>query len=310
MKLAQLEQFALSNHGLVTIGAAQRAGISKATWHRATHDGTVQLIHPGVARIIGSPATTVQAIAAAVLAAGVGALASHRSAAFLWGIPRPQDDPPEIILPVRSRQATLAGVVVHRPRDRKDLSPVLRSSVRCCNILRLLCDLGAVDASAVRAAVGHVLFAGLAGPHALRTAINAHARFGRHGVPAFREALDEWLIDGKPADSLLETAMNALVLAYRLPPVEFHAMIGGHEVDFWIVGTPIVLECDGFATHGQDRAQFERDRVRDAELTALGYITIRFTYRKLTHDKSWVADKIRAALDRWGRPDGAAVWAG
>jgi very-short-patch-repair endonuclease len=215
------------------------------------------------------------------------------------GIPRPADDPPEIILSERGRETTLDGVVVHRPRDRRDLSPVLRRNIRCSNILRLLCDLGAVDRPAVHAAVGHVLFAGMASPHALRTAINAHARFGRHGVPALREALDEWMIDDKPADSTLETAMDKLVLDFSLPPVEFHAIILGHEVDFWVIGTPIVLECDGWGTHGRDRRQFERDRARDAELTANGYITVRFTYRRLTDDPAWVAEKILKAVDRW-----------
>lgn len=300
MKLLRaLDSYALAHHGLVTSAAAKRAGIGTSTWYRAIHDGTIDPVHPGVARLYGSAVTREQTIAAAVLAGGRGAVASHRAAAYLWGIPRPDDDPPEIILPERFREATLTGVVVHRPRDRKDLSPVLRSNIRCSNILRLLCDLGAVDEGAVNAAVGHVLFAGMASPHALRTAINVHTRRGRHGVPALRDALDEWIIDDKPVDSVLETAMCRLVREYQLPPVEFHAQIAGYEVDFWVVDTPIVLECDGYGTHGRNRTQFERDRVRDPELTALGYITIRFTYRRLMHDPSWVAVKIRAALDRW-----------
>jgi len=227
MKLTRLEPFALANHGLVTFVSVQRAGISKSTWFRAIHDRTIEQLHPGVARLLGSPPTREQLIASAVLAGGAGAMASHRSAAYLWGIPRPATDPPEIILPVRSRQATLVGVEVHRPRDRKDLSPVLRANIRCSNILRLLCDLGAVDRAAVNAAVGHVLFAGLASPRSLGAAISVHARQGRHGVPALRDALADWMIDDKPADSLLETAMNELVMTHALPPVEFHALVEG-----------------------------------------------------------------------------------
>ena len=36
-------------------------------------------------------------VAAAVLGAGPGAMASHRSAAHLWGVPRPDDDPVDVI---------------------------------------------------------------------------------------------------------------------------------------------------------------------------------------------------------------------
>jgi very-short-patch-repair endonuclease len=118
-------------------------------------------------------------------------------------------------------------------------------------------------------------------------------------VPAFRRALDAWLIDGRVADSVLERTMNRLLHRHALPPAQFHAVIAGYEVDFWIIGTPIVLECDGWATHGRDRRQFERDRQRDAELTGLGYITVRFTYARLVRQPQWVVDKVRRALARW-----------
>ena len=150
-----------------------------------------------------------------------------------------------------------------------DLSPVLRQNIRTSNMLRLLCDLGAVDPRSVPAAVGHVVTTGLASPVALRTAVDVHARRGRHGVPAFRDALDDWVLDGKPVDSVLEPAMRRLVAEYDLPPVEFHPIIRGYEVDFWIIDSPIVLECDGWETHGRNQVQFERDRVRDGELTAM-----------------------------------------
>lgn len=200
MKIDALELFAHDHHGLVTRDVALRRGMSRFQWYKAIESGLLEPIHPGVCRLCGAPPTREQAIAAAVLGAGPGAMASHRSAAHLWGIPRTDDDPLEIILPVRTRRATLDGVIVHRPRDRRDLSPVLRQNIRTSNVLRLLCDLGAVDEPSVHAAVGHVLGAGMASPHALRTAIDAHTRRGRHGVPAFRAALDAWMIDGKPAE--------------------------------------------------------------------------------------------------------------
>jgi very-short-patch-repair endonuclease len=147
--------------------------------------------------------------------------------------------------------------------------------------------------------VGHVVTAGLASPAALRLAIERHARHGRHGVPALRDALDDWVIDGKPVDSVLEPAMTRLLAAHRLPKAHFHVVIAGYEVDFWIPGTPIVLECDGWEHHGRDRRRFESDRVRDAELAACGYITIRFTYRQLTRTPQKTAERIAAALRRW-----------
>lgn len=297
-----LETFAADNHHLITVAAAAKRGVGRATWFRALADGRLELVHRGVARLPGSPHTREQAIAAAVLATGPTSMASHRSAAHLLGIPRPVDDPVEVIMPSRGRSPDIEGVIVHRPRDLKDLTPVLRANIRSTNILRLLCDLGAVDPPTVAAAVGHVVTARLASPVALRGAIDRHSRRGRHGVPAFREALEEWLIDGKPVDSVLEPAMRKLFERYRLPPYEFHARIAGFEVDFWIVGTPIVLECDGWEFHAKTRAQQEADAVRDARLAEAGYVVVRFTYHQIVRRPAEQAKRILGVVARWA-PD-------
>jgi very-short-patch-repair endonuclease len=299
VELSTVASFAEEHHGLVTVTAAVRAGVSLRTWYRAVHAGQIQQLYPGVARLHGSIRSREQAIAAAVLAAGRGAMASHRSAAHLWGIPRPEDDPIDVMLTDRRREANLPGALVHRPRDRRDLSPVLRQNIRTSNVLRLLCDLGAVDPDGVFDAVGHVVTTGLASPVALRAAVEVHARRGRHGVPAFRRALGEWVIDGKPVDSLLEVAMAKLVTAYKLPPVQFHPIVGGYEVDFRFVDSNILLECDGWETHGLNKRVFDKDKTRDNELIALGNIVVRFTYHGITRRAAKEAERIRAVVRQW-----------
>jgi very-short-patch-repair endonuclease len=299
MGLSIVHEFAAAHHGLVTMAAATDAGVSRATWFRALADGRLVPVHRGVARLAVVAPSDEQVIHAAVLATGPGSLASHRTAARLWGIPRADGDPVEVIVTARNRSPDVVGVVVHRPRDRKDLVPVLRSAIPTTNILRLLCDLGAVDPTAVSAAVGHVLSARLASPAALRAAIDRHSRRGRHGVPAFREALDQWLIQGRPADSVLELAMRRLFETYGLPPFEFHALIAGFEVDFLIVGTPIVLECDGWEYHAKSREQQSRDAARDATLAAAGFVPVRFTYHQIVRRPAEQARRIRAIVRRW-----------
>jgi very-short-patch-repair endonuclease len=299
----RLELFALDHHGLVTRAAAERAGMSTSAWYRCLSSGRFEPVHPNVARLYGSPDTHEQRIAAAVLAALPGAMASHRSAARLWDIPRPDDDPVDIIVVSRTRGLALDGVIVHRPRDDKDLSPVLRKNIPTCNILRLGCDIGAVDPPGAREAVLYIVTNAIASPRALRTACDVHTRRGRHGVPAFRAALDEFMIDGKPVDSVLESTMRDVRTRFRLPPMEFHARVCGYEVDFLVTGTPVVLECDGWDSHGRHRPLFERDRERTATLVAAGHVVVPFTWRKLVRDPEWVARKVRAAADRWRPTD-------
>jgi very-short-patch-repair endonuclease len=273
--------------------------MSKSSWYRALADGRLIAIHPGVARLPGTAPTREQRIRAAVLAAAPGALASHRSAAHLWGLPRDDDDPIDIILGERARESTLEGVVMHRPRDRLDLRGVRRRGIPSTNTARLLCDLGAVDAGAVVGLVGHLLATEAMSLRAMHAALLRHSRRGRHGVGALRAALEGWTIDGKPADSVLELAMRRLVERHGLPPMEFHPIVEGFEVDFRVVGAPVVVECDGWTAHVANRRQFERDRARDAELVAAGWIVVRFTYRQIVGAPAQTARRLRAVLQQW-----------
>lgn len=296
MRLSDFDDWARAHHGVIT---RQQSGMSRSAWYRAIDAGTLIQLHPTVARLPGTADTPEQRIIAGVAAAGPTALASHRSAARLWGIPRPDGDPVDVIDARDGRQAALDGVIVHRPVDRLRLAPQRRFGIRCTNVLRTLADLGAVDAAGVTTAVGHVVAVRLADMTALETAAREHAQRGRPGIPALREAIDDWSIDAKPADSILEAAMVRLIRRHELAPVEFHPIIAGHEVDFRVIDTPVILECDGWTHHGLDRAGFERDRSRDAELIAAGWVVVRFTYRAITVRPSTVARRIRQATERW-----------
>src|SRR5688572_20959764 len=153
--------------------------MSKSAWYRRLDSELLIPVHPGVARMPGAPVTPEQSIAAAVLAAGRGAMASHRSALRLIGVPRPDDDPIDLMFVDRTRGLELHGVVRHRPRDRLDLSPLRRRNIPCSNILRALCDTGAVDAPSVPDAVQYVVVKGLASPLELMAAVRMHSRKGR-----------------------------------------------------------------------------------------------------------------------------------
>jgi len=303
VRLTDLDDIARAHHGIVTFEAS---GLSRSAWYRAIAAGTLDQVHPRVARVPGTPDTPEQRIAAGVNAMGVPALASHRSAALLWGVPRPHSDPVDVMLVGRRRALDLDGVVIHRTTDRQRLKTQRRSGIPCTNILRTLVDLGAVDPGGLHAAVGHTIAANLASLGAIEAAVADHAGPGRRGVIALRDAIADWSIDQKPADSVLEAVMARLIATRGLPAVEFHPIIEGHEVDFRVIGTPVILECDGWSHHGLDRTGFERDRDRDADLIAAGWIVVRFTYRAIVSRPAATAQRIRAAVERWApQPDPA-----
>jgi very-short-patch-repair endonuclease len=301
VRLSDFDERARKNHGIITF---ERSGLSRSAWYRAIEAGTIHQVHPLVGRVPGTPDTPEQRIAAGVHAVRAPALASHRSAAHLWGVLRPNGDPVDVILLGTRRDLELDGVVIHRPTDRGRLVPQRRSGIPCTNILRTIIDLGAVDPDGLHDAVGHALSTNLVTLSAIQTAVTEHARQGRRGVAALRTAIADWSIDQKPADSVLEVIMARLIARYGLPPVDFHPVIEGYEVDFRVRDTPVILECDGWTYHGLDRTTFERDRERDAALVAAGWIVVRFTYRAIVSRPAATAQRIRAAVDRW-TPGGA-----
>ncbi|MGB0113428.1 MAG: DUF559 domain-containing protein [Ilumatobacteraceae bacterium] len=304
MRLSSFDDWARSHHGILSL---HQCDLSRSSWYRAIESGQIEQIHPGVARMHGTSDTPEQRIIAGVLAVGDGALASHRSAARLWGLPRPDQDPVDVILAGSTRHPRLEGVEIHRPTDRGRLIPQRRYGIPCTNVLRTLVDLGAVDPDGVSDAVGHAVTNDLASLSAIETAAAEHARRGRGGTVALRDAVDDWSIDAKPADSLLESALHRLIQRHDLPPVEFHPTIEGYEVDFRVIDAPVVIECDGWAHHGRERTQFERDHERDSRLIGAGWIVLRFTYRAITTRPSATADRIRDAVARWDptAPDAA-----
>ena len=291
-----LRRVAARQHGLVTLEQAVADGWSRATWYRAGNGGGLVLLAPAVAALPGAPDTPEQRILAAVLAGGGRAIASHRSAAYLWGVDIDGANPVDLTGVGRGCRPALAWVAAHNPRDVDDLRPVQRRGIPTTNPLRVLVDLGQVAPTAVTAALQHYLAEGLVDLRSVKATLVRHARKGRHGISALRGALDAATIDGAPADSELEPAMAALLAAHGLPPAQFHARILGFEVDFAIVPERVVLECDGWTSHGLDRVQFERDRRRDAALAAAGWIVLRFTWAQITRRPAWVAEAIRQTL--------------
>ena len=307
MDVSVIAPFALANHGLVNRRVALRLGISRSAWYRAIAARHLEPLSKNVARLPGAPQSQEQRILAAVWSAGPDAFASHRSAAYLWGVGRPVGDPVDVMVPRRGRAVSLEGVVVHRPLDLRELRPVVRAGIPCARPARLLCDLGAVDDQAVYELLVHLIVTKVISHRAARAALVRHAEHGHGGITALRAALDRWQLHERVPDSLLEAKMAELLLTCRLPPATFHAIVHGYEVDFLIDGTPIIIECDGYGAHGLDRDQFEFDRVRNAELLAHGHPIIHTTWRQVTRTPAAVASRICAVVARWA-PEVLRPW--
>jgi very-short-patch-repair endonuclease len=225
---------------------------------------------------------------------------SHTTAAQVWGAPVDGTDPVHLTVTDRRRTIHVRGARIHVTTDLVDLRPVVRAGLRVTNPVRVLCDVGAADPTIVSTVLHHFFVTGVVPPDAAWTALDRHARRGRAGIGPLRAALDAYPLGHKPPDSVLEETFARLLRRHRLPPATFHAVLRGWEVDFHVDGTRVVIECDGWSSHGLDREQFERDRRKDAELRAAGYVVCRYSWLQITRQERWVAENLRQVLQQVG----------
>jgi len=126
-------------------------------------------------------------------------------------------------------------------------------------------------------------------------------RQGRNGRGALREALETWLFDGRPPDSVLEVIFARLCHEHGLPLPEFQVEVPTDgtviRVDAMWPASRLVAEVDGLHAHAT-AAQLQADLGRQNRLVALGYRVLRFTWHDVVQRPTGVAASIGRELDR------------
>jgi very-short-patch-repair endonuclease len=234
--------------GVVTTSQLAAAGIGERAVAHRVQRGWLTRLHRGVYRV-GPIAAPWQREMAAVLA--TNGILSHHSAAAVWGITPPHPGDVHVIARGRSRP----GVRVHR-------------------------------AASLRATAHH----GLPLTTPARTLDDLEPMLSARDYDrALEEAQVRGLVPKRPGDeprftrSAAERRLLALVRAAKLPVPLTNTRLHGWEVDALWPQHKLVLEVDGYRYHG-NRAAFERDRRKDAALTAAGYRVVRITWRRLVDE--------------------------
>jgi hypothetical protein len=285
---------------LFTHEQALSAGYSVRQVQRRRETGRWEQMHPGVYRVAGSPASWEQRLFAACLAAGRGAVVSHRSAAHLWGLDQSRRPLVELSVPP-GRQPRVDGVIVHRSGDLTPAVCTVRNGIAVTTPLRTILDLGAVQGPraverCLEVALGRQLVT-LAG---LRAILDSGARRGRQGAGILRRLL-EVRSDGEDlAESVLEARMLGLCRDQGLPqPVCQHEVRSGPRlvgrIDFAYPDDRVAIEVDGYEFHASLDA-FHHDRARQNELVARGWTVLRFTWGDVMHHPARVARVVRDVL--------------
>jgi very-short-patch-repair endonuclease len=272
-------------------------GYSDNQISREIKSGRWKVSSSGVYRLAGTPTTLATRGWLVVLAAGDGALLSHRVAGWLQQIDAvPGYRDLDVSVPSHRRPRDVPGAVVHRAAlTRADAA--WSRGLPVTSPLRTVVDLARTTAPEIGSRIiGDAVRTQLVSFERVEEAIAALGR--KHGVGQARQALR--LCDPR-LESVLEFELLALARRAGLDPrPQFTVTENGRfiaRVDLAVPGLKLALEADGYATHAR-RPGFERDRERLSLLQAAGWTVLAFTATQIRDRPQWVIDVIRRAVGR------------
>jgi transcriptional regulator with AbiEi antitoxin domain of type IV toxin-antitoxin system len=230
------------------------------------------------------------------------AVASHGSAAYLWGLYGYAPERIDVTAPLRRRAKR--EFVVHfssilAPEDRVEQEGIPVTSVaRTLLDLAIRATLAQLERLLERAEELELLD--------LRKVEDVLDRAGGHrGRGRLRKALTLYQPDPTFTRSRFEKQFRRLVVRAGIPTPSMNFSAHGYELDAYWPELRFTVELDLFETHGS-RAAFERDRLRQEELKLLGIEMIRVTKPRLDHEPEAVIRNLAALLERRRREVGLA----
>lgn len=295
-----LVDIARRQHGVFSLAQLRDLGLGARAVQKRTATCQLHRVHRGVNSM--SPPELLSRdgrFMAAVLACGLGAVLSHRSAAALHELRATERARIDVTVHRRSTHAH-PGIDVHRSTTLTQADTTHVNGIPCTTVARTLLDLAAVvkrrplERALDQAEVLEVLDA-----LALAAQLERGAR--RPAAARLSAVLDGHRAGTTPTWSELEERFLALIRTARLPEPEVNSWVTPADgepalrVDFIWREQRVIVETDGHATH-QTRQAFETDRRRDQRLMLAGWRVVRLTWRQLRDDPRRVQEMIAALL--------------
>ena len=189
--MLRITAIASHHHGAFTRKMALDAGATPSMLARRARTGEWQRPFEGVYVVAGSVATWERAVVTAVFSSGAGAVASHATAAHLWGIAsRPRVI--EATSPLRGRPDR--PHVIHRSTDLDQQDVTEHSGIPTTGVARTLVDIGVPWGKTFASrALDEAQRNGLTDLRAVAGVLHRVARKGRRGVGVMRMILEDRL---------------------------------------------------------------------------------------------------------------------
>lgn len=296
-----LHRLATEQHGLVSRVQCRALGLTPAQLKYRIQRGDWTRLSRRVLLVSGAPRTRRMQVMAAVLDAILGSVASHRTAAALWGLPNFRLLSLDVTQP-RSRDGTRPPALgtLHEPRLLRPHHCTVLDGIPVTTPARTLFDLaGIVHPRRVERAVDNALAQSPALLPRLHAMLPELAQRGRTGITAMRQILADRPVGSyiAPASGLERRVIE--LLAEAGVQVRRQVDVGGDDwigrTDLLVVGTRLVIEVDSVRYH-TSRLDRERDAARDAAMAAAGYDVLRVAEEDVWTAPHTVVQRVLAAL--------------
>ncbi len=274
--------------GRVSRVQVEAAGVSKGAFADWIKTGYLHRVFPGV-YAVGHCAPSVEAdLAGALLYAGPGAMLTHATGVWWWGL---SDEPPRLIeVSTPRRCKSLTGVRVHA---RRRCERVWHKALPVTEVSQTLLDYAStVSVRRLRRAVAEADYKRLATQRELEAVLAS----GRPGSGKLRRALEIHQPRLALTRSTLEVVFFELCERHQLPLPLVNVRLEGLLVDAVWPAHRLVVEVDGGQAHGTP-ARVARDRANELALRSAGYHVIRYSWWQVTEQPQLVASDLRAALE-------------
>ncbi|MEX2393508.1 MAG: hypothetical protein WD826_03405 [Actinomycetota bacterium] len=288
--------------GLITHAQALACGLTPRQIEHRVVVHRWERLHHSVFVVVGAERSWRQRVLAACLAAGEYAVASHQTAAVLWGLIERRRRPIEVTVPI-GKHPRADGYTVHRTR--LSFEPEFVGPVPATSAARTVIDLAtvvgvdeleeALDIAMRRHDV-----------HAIELLGRLKGLTGRRGLGPLRRMLERRAERGGQNHGVFATRFEQLLRRCGLPPPEIEYVILDADgrfiarVDLCYPREKLVIELDDWDTHSSPRA-LSLSNMRQNAIEELGYTLRRFTWNDLDRP-AYVKGVVARALRARGHP--------
>ncbi|MDQ6784274.1 MAG: type IV toxin-antitoxin system AbiEi family antitoxin domain-containing protein [Actinomycetota bacterium] len=287
----RLHAWLRAHDGVISRTQARQLAITPSALRRLVDAGHLRRVSPGIfvdPSAVPNPRTTLRA---AVLAAGQGAVVSHRSAAWLWDLVERPPARPSLTIP-RARRIAHPTITVHRttipPPHRRHAGFAVTDPTRTLLDMASTTAAGPFDSMVDRAISSRLVSVGR-----LQEATTPDVHQRQAGVRALRRRLAARGLVEAPTPSVLESHMGRLLRRRRAipsPQTELTQEEGRYRLDYAWPAVGLAVEVDGYVWHAS-AAQMRHDHDRRNHL-ALHWTFLIFTWQQVLHEPEAVMDEI------------------